>query len=641
MAREELRSDECPTANPVPSSVIRKRSLPRLDSQEETLNKTEFLRKSKGNGPTDRASSRNSVRLRALMVGLLLVLVVVGSAGYLYLPFTSTFWAQTSRGKESEPDNQLEQVLHPEEHISRPPTTITHHWKITSGLRRPDGVLKRAYLINEAFLGPIIECRSGDTIVVVVENRLHDEGLALHWHGLHMQGANEMDGAVGITQDSIKPGTNFTYEFKVSEEQHGTFWYHAHDGVQRADGIYGGFIVHRPLVSPGAKSDSELYDYDEERLLMIGDWYHRTAEEVFAWYMRPASFGNEPVPDSILVNGMGAYNCSQAIRARPVDCESRNAPSLSLSQSKAYRLRIVNVGDLAGFTVAVPSGRLTPTQVDGGSAIEGAEATSIGVLHPGQRLDAILKSMKAGLGSVQITLDDENFKYPNFALSESQTFPLIVTESTGLAGRPSAQSESPFFDLDAVKSKSVDIEAIPDRANITMVLYSTSVKLAHLSNIPHGFINQTTWKPQSSPPGNLLSLPRSQWDDHQFVPSVPVPSTVTSDPSEAPWIDLIINNLDDGSHPFHLHGYDAYVLQTHAGFGWGSWNPFETSEPPGGPLNTKDAIKRDTFYVPKRGYTVLRFKASNPGIWMLHCHILWHQASGMACAVEVGAEQEI
>ena len=40
----------------------------------------------------------------------------------------------------------------------------------------------------DAFPGPTIEARSGDTILVEVVNNLpENEGLSIHWHGLHMQ----------------------------------------------------------------------------------------------------------------------------------------------------------------------------------------------------------------------------------------------------------------------------------------------------------------------------------------------------------------------------------------------------------------------------------------------------------------------
>lgn len=127
-----------------------------------------------------------------------------------------------------------------------------------------------------------------------------------------------------------------------------------------------------------------------------------------------------------------------------------------------------------------------------------------------------------------------------------------------------------------------------------------------------------------------------------------------------------MNNLDEGPHPFHLvcppalhlpkanivqHGHHFYILTIHqASIGWGSYNPFRDPYPPGlipnskeipsdfnseTPYNLSRAILRDTVQIPSRGYAVLRFRADNPGIWMFHCHILWHLASGMAMLVDV------
>jgi FtsP/CotA-like multicopper oxidase with cupredoxin domain len=48
------------------------------------------------------------------------------------------------------------------------------------------------------------------------------------------------------------------------------------------------------------------------------------------------------------------------------------------------------------------------------------------------------------------------------------------------------------------------------------------------------------------------------------------------------------------------------------------------------------AVRKDTVSVPRRGYVVLRFKAGNEGVWMLHCHLLWHMGSGMAMGIQVG-----
>ena len=40
-------------------------------------------------------------------------------------------------------------------------------------------------------------------------------------------------------------------------------------------------------------SESESYAYDDEQLLLVGDWYHRSAVDVQASYLSFRSSGNE------------------------------------------------------------------------------------------------------------------------------------------------------------------------------------------------------------------------------------------------------------------------------------------------------------------------------------------------------------
>ena len=117
-----------------------------------------------------------------------------------------------------------------------------------------------------------------------------------------------MDGAVGLTQGPIRPSSEFIYKFKISAYQAGTFWlvnnfvvclesaeisdlrYHAHSELQRADGLYGAVIIHE-----AASSTSEIMtdSYDEDLVLMVGDWYHRSAEKIQNYYTDWINFGNE------------------------------------------------------------------------------------------------------------------------------------------------------------------------------------------------------------------------------------------------------------------------------------------------------------------------------------------------------------
>ncbi|KAK0108741.1 hypothetical protein ONS96_002586 [Cadophora gregata f. sp. sojae] len=534
--------------------------------------------------------------------------------------------------------------LHPEDHVSRQSTTITHYWNITSGVSYPDGVKKAVYLVNDLFPGPTIECRPGDRLIIHVTNSLATEGLSIHWHGLEMRGANNMDGAVGFTQCPIPPGESFTYDFMIGDENYGTFWWHAHSQVQRGDGMYGGLVVHKPVE---VGNDLVEYGYERDVLVMIGDWYHRSADEVLGWYTSARGFGNEPVPDSLLVNGLGNFICSMAVPARPVECiqgKERSLPSLFGSQSyrRPIRVRLVNVGSLAGFTVQLSSATLKTLTVDGGYPILGRVASSVGILYPGERVDVLVTwNPQAAFTppELRIFLDPENFKYPNQALRPNQSFPAfdfapLFNEKISL--------ENPFNDFNLATALSPSFSVtVPPTAQQTILLYAKTEKLSISNNHPTGYMNRTTWSPQSNPSFPLIFLPRSQWDEHQLMPRIPLPpqSSAKSESENGTWVDIIINNLDDGAHPFHLHGYSFYVLALHRSeHGWGSYNPYADTLPKP-KINIANPVRKDTVSVPRRGYVIIRFKADNVGIWMLHCHVLFHQGSGMAMGVQVGGEE--
>ncbi|OJD15165.1 hypothetical protein AJ78_04560 [Emergomyces pasteurianus Ep9510] len=547
------------------------------------------------------------------------------------------------------------QELHPEEHIYRPATTIRLNWTVTAGYRRPDGVLKRVYLINGHAPGPLIEARSGDRLIVEVKNSLEDEGVSLHWHGLHMRDANRMDGTTGVTQCAINPGDSFLYDFVISDSQSGTYWYHAHSGLQRADGLYGGLVVHRPTTTAirgiqyrHMESDILKYKYQKEILFLVGDWYHRPANDVLKWYMRAASYGNEPVPDSLLINGVGRFDCAMAVPARPIDCSGENTiPHFIIDPTQSYRVRVVNTGSLAGVSLGFSQGYLSLVHVDGGLEVEQlkqpkrSNSKSIGVLYPGQRVDFVLRHNGNARAESFLTvqLDPECFKYPNPALTSLQIFPIYGTNPNNMKAyipQPLPLLSANHIDLTQISSTPTLLSSLPREAQQTYVIYTKISQMSKNQNIPFGYFNQTSWRPQSDPPYPLVALDPHLWDKNQFA---------ISTGGQPVWVDLVVNNLDEGPHPFHLHGHDFFILTVHASSrGWGSYNPFNPHQqhqqyrPSSKDLDT--ALLRDTVQIPRRGHAVLRFRADNPGIWLFHCHILWHLASGMAMTVDVMNEAQ-
>ncbi|GFP79019.1 laccase-14 [Phtheirospermum japonicum] len=77
-------------------------------------------------------------------------------------------------------------------------------------------------------------------------------------------------------------------------------------------------------------------------------------------------------------------------------------------------------------------------------------------------------------------------------------------------------------------------------------------------------------------------------------------------------------------HPMHLHGYSFYVV----GSGNGNFN--RSMDPLS--YNLVDPPLVNTIAVPTNGWTAIRFRANNPGVWLMHCHLERHVSWGMVMA---------
>ena len=93
---------------------------------------------------------------------------------------------------------------------------------------------------GKTYQNPIFKIKRGGSFAATLENGL-DEPTIIHWHGLHVPAS--MD---GHPTDSIAPGANYPYTFKVNNRG-GTYWYHTHAHHLTAKQAYGGlasfFIV--------------------------------------------------------------------------------------------------------------------------------------------------------------------------------------------------------------------------------------------------------------------------------------------------------------------------------------------------------------------------------------------------------------
>ena len=97
-----------------------------------------------------------------------------------------------------------------------------------------------AWAYNGQVPGPWIDVEVGDNVRINVHNRL-PMGTDVHWHGIRVP--NDQDGVAPITQDLIKSGEDYTYEFVAQDVA--VAMYHAHHHGQMAvpNGMFGAFTV--------------------------------------------------------------------------------------------------------------------------------------------------------------------------------------------------------------------------------------------------------------------------------------------------------------------------------------------------------------------------------------------------------------
>ena len=99
-----------------------------------------------------RPRSSHGVLISSLVVCVLIILAYFHQSNTPD-PLQSLFPFQWTQGNKNstahDPDSVRPRIeLHPEDHVCRDPLTQRLDWRVTSGNLRPDGVLKRVYLVN-------------------------------------------------------------------------------------------------------------------------------------------------------------------------------------------------------------------------------------------------------------------------------------------------------------------------------------------------------------------------------------------------------------------------------------------------------------------------------------------------------------
>ncbi|KAL1568027.1 L-ascorbate oxidase [Salvia divinorum] len=520
-----------------------------------------------------------------------------------------------------------------------------YKWEVKYELKSPDCYKKLAITINGRSPGPSIVARQGDTIIVELKNGLFTENVAIHWHGIRQIKTPWMDGTEGVTQCPILPSDTFVYKFVV--DRPGTYLYHAHYGMQREAGLYGSIRV---LLKEG---ESEPFRYDYDRSIILNDWYHKSTHELslgltsinFAWI-------NEP--QSILIQGRGKFDCN-TVGTTTTLCNASNpecAPyTMTVVPGKTYRLRIGSLTALSALSFEIEGHNMTVVEADG-HYVEPFIITNL-FIYSGETYSVLVtadqdpsRNYWASAKIVSRNSTTNGFAIFNYYPTHPRRDPPTI-----LPPGPHWDDVAPRLAQSyAIKARRGFIYPPPQKSDRTIVMLNTQ-------NTVGGYrrwsVNNVSFNMPHTPyliayKHNLLHAfdQRQPPDGYDFVgynifAPPPNPNATISNAAYRlefnTIVDIVLQNANtmnaknSETHPWHLHGHDFWVL----GYGLGKFDAGKDSER----FNLVDPIMKNTVAVHPFGWTALRFRADNPGVWAFHCHIESHFFMGMGVVFEEGVER--
>jgi FtsP/CotA-like multicopper oxidase with cupredoxin domain len=553
-------------------------------------------------------------------------------------------------------------ILDPEWDFDAAPKRRHYHWTVTEEIRRPDGTDRPMMLINQQFPGPMVEVNEGDTLVIRVENRASN-ATSIHWHGLYQNGSNWQDGTTGVTQCPIGPGANYTYEFTV-QRQAGTYWYHAHNAVQTADGLFGPLVIH------SGKERALQPPYASDRVVMVQDYYRDLSAQLLLNYLEPDNENAEPVPDGALINGRPSPDCVNA------SCVVDEANIFALERGQSHRLRFINVGVFATFQVEVDGHALDVTEVDG-TDVQATKTDAL-IINPAQRYSVVVSANHTQTDSFWLRAGMNTncfFVRTPFDLAQVNAivhYPDSLDSPSGVADV--TMSTTPATIVPAAECNDMNLEplrpalpvAAPAKPDASFYIRTNFQIGAH--RLSRGFFNSSSLRPSvGSPTLHRLidgigrqntSFSRLQ-EPPVLPPSMfgpePFPALqhgigvnaqayhashelVLQTPATGKVVDFVFVNFDDGAHPLHLHGHKFFVLGQGKGYPPQSIMHLADDDQPTD-LDLSNPLRRDTALVQDYGWIHLRVVLDNAGVWLFHCHNAWHAEAGMGMVLAVGVDE--
>ncbi|XP_027089678.1 laccase-4 [Coffea arabica] len=493
---------------------------------------------------------------------------------------------------------------------------------------------KPAVTVNGLFPGPTIFANEDDHLLVKVVNQVQ-YNLTIHWHGIKQLRSGWADGPAFITQCPIQPGQTYVYNFTITD-QRGTLWWHAHIGWLRAT-VHGALVILPKLGVP--------YPFphpDSEVVIILAEWWKSDIETLINSAMKEGL--PFQVSDAYTING----------QSRPIsNCSSEGGFSFPVEPGKKYMLRIINAALNEELFFKIAGHSLTVVEVDA-TYVKPFKTGTI-FITPGQTTNAILEA-DLGTGNYLMAASPFmaepvpiDYTAATATVHYSGTQSSAATTLTDLPPRNATPLATAFVD----SLKSLNSQRYPARVPLTVdhsLLFTMGLGFNPCATCIHGsriaayFNNISFIRPEISLlNAHFFNISGVFADD--FPGNPPIRYNYTGEqPTNLrtmegtrlyrlafnSTVQLVLQDtamITPENHPIHLHGMNFFVV----GRGLGNFDP----EKDPSNFNLVDPVERNTVGVPSGGWVAVRFRADNPGVWFMHCHLESHTLVGLEMAFVV------
>jgi len=477
---------------------------------------------------------------------------------------------------------------------------------------------------NGQLPGPLLRVDEASTIFVDFHNGT-PMPTAVHWHGIRLD--NRYDGVPGVTQDPVRPGASFRYVIHFPDP--GIYWYHPHhrEDVQQELGLAGNMLVE--------PTDDRYYrDVDHDEVVMLDDLLLDSADVVpfgdtSSNYMLMGRFGN-----TFLTNGEPEYGLE-------VDAgDVVRFHFTNVSNTRTFNLSLRPIEDPAGDPLPIKVVASDVSRFEREAMVESvvlapAERYVVEVLFPAAGAYALTNHVQ-GINHRQGLFLEERAVLGRVAVSGANSGPdrSTVTGPSGSAdagGDGEPDGFGPHTHWFHTLRTHQDVVAEIDRYRplfdrpparelvMTLEVDSLPVAIRQAMSLDWVYFNPVEWT-GTMPVMNwatsgrevswILRDPRTGSEnmeiDWRFEVGDVVKIRVTNDRAA----------FHAMQHPLHIHGQRFLVLEQNG-------------------VRNENMVWKDTVLLPAGSTTDILLELSNPGRWMVHCHIAEHLESGMKFVFDV------